>query len=123
MLGRGGVADFCGEDARQGGVARAGASQSGADRGEPGGHWRAAKETGDARTAADARNSIAGSGRGSRSSPEARKKQRQRPGAAAGGRGERRQRLREEERSKTYCSDTMLGIDELYSLGAKSHNI
>jgi hypothetical protein len=27
------------------------------------------------------------------------------------------------ERSKTYCSDTMLGIDKLYSLGAKGHNI
>jgi hypothetical protein len=23
----------------------------------------------------------------------------------------------------TYCSDTMLGIDKLYSLGAKGHNI
>jgi hypothetical protein len=47
---------------------------------------------------------------------------RRRPDAAAGGRGGRRRWLRE-ERSKTYCSDTMLGIDKLYSLGAKGHNI
>jgi hypothetical protein len=51
----------------------------------------------------------------------ARKRQRRRPGAAvleteAGDGGGC-------ERSKTYCSDTMLGIDSLYSLGAKGHNI
>jgi hypothetical protein len=55
------------------------------------------------------------------SSPAARKRRRRRPDVAAGGRGGRRRRLRGEE--LTYCSDTMLGIDKLYSLGAKGHNI
>jgi hypothetical protein len=57
---------------------------------------------------------------GERTRPR-RTRQRLRPDAAAENRGERRRRLRGEE--LTYCSDTMLGIDKLYSLRAKGHNI
>jgi hypothetical protein len=48
------------------------------------------------------------------SSPAARKRRRRPDAAAAAAR-------RGEE--LTYCSDIMLGIDKLYSLGAKGHNI
>jgi hypothetical protein len=55
------------------------------------------------------------------SSPVARKK-----AAAAAGRGGRRPgraAAAAARRGATYGSDTMLGIDKLYSLGAKGHNI
>jgi hypothetical protein len=93
---------------------RAGAAESIEDgRADPGAgrsSWRASLEnessTKERRTAPEIEDeAAAAAGRGSR-----------RPGRAAAMAARRGEEL-------TYSSDTMLGIDKLYSLGAKGHNI
>jgi hypothetical protein len=100
---------------------------------EKGGRWEQsiqglgieARDTGN-RAAAEltTRNREIGSGAGSRPNEAADKR-----GRDSGGGRARRQEAEAgdgggcEKRSKTYCSDTMLGIDKLYSQGVKGHNI